>query len=103
VDCVEAPSTQTVTSAQLDYGPNGWGGWSCPAGTSVISASILDVPDAGNGLVTSLTLWEPGASVPGYTYPATPFGYTYGAGEEGAIAQNDNDGDALKIVLVCTL
>ena len=38
----------------------------------------------------------------GYTSPNTPWGYTYGAGEEGAIAQNDNDGDGLYIVLVCT-
>lgn len=105
INCVEAPATQTVTSALMQYGPNGWAGWSCPAGTDIISASILDAPGYGNGLVMagSPTLWQPGASVPGYTYPATPFGYTYGPGEEGAIAQNDNDGDDLYIVLVCTL
>ena len=97
VDCGES---QTVTSADLQYGPTGWGGWSCPAGTQVVSAAVQ------GGTYASLTLWRPGASVPGYSYPTTPFGYTYNAlatpPEEGADT-NDNIGKTLVIVLQCTL
>ena len=93
VSCGEG---QEVTSAPMSVGPNGWYGWSCPAGTQIVSASV------SGGDYTSLTLWKPGASVPGYAYPATPFGYTYTPPEEGAIVQNDNDsGETQYLNLVC--
>jgi hypothetical protein len=96
VSCEEF-DTQNVTSAAMLVGPNGWYGWSCPAGTQIVSASV------SGGDYTSLTLWKPGASASGYDYPSTPFGYTYGAGEEGAIVQNDNDaGETQYLHLVCT-
>jgi predicted ribosomally synthesized peptide with SipW-like signal peptide len=95
VNCNEVPAPVTVDSNVLHYGPTGWGGWSCPIGDTIVSATVT------GGTYASLTLWKPGASVPGSTYPATPFGYTYATGEEGAIVQNDNVGKDLYIHLVC--
>jgi hypothetical protein len=106
VDCGEVPATQTVISSALNYSSTGWGGWSCPAGTEIVSASVATASD-GTGTpsypIASLTLWEPGASVGGATYPNTPFGYTYTPPEEGAIVQNGGTGQTLYIVLECTL
>ena len=87
VDCEEAPATQTITGNVLNFGPTGWGGLSCPTGTSVISASIIDEP-GGDGIFHTVTLAKPGASVLAYdgvttyTYPVFPH-YTYPAGEDG--------------------
>jgi hypothetical protein len=89
--------SQQVQSAPMSVSPTGWYGWSCPAGTQIVSASV------SGGDYTSLTLWKPGASVPGYAYPSTPFGYTYTPPEEGAIVQNDNDaGETQYLHLVCS-
>jgi hypothetical protein len=89
--------TVSVTSNAQSVGPTGWYGWSCPAGTQIVSASVT------GGDYASLTLWKPGASVPGYSYPSTPFNYTYTPPEEGAIVQNDNDaGETQYLHLVCS-
>ena len=94
VNCTER--TQTITSSDLNFGPTGWGGWSCPGGTSVISASVT------GGTYASLTLWGPGAPMTGgATYPNTPSNfYTYHPSwsppESGAIVQNDNTGKTLE-------
>jgi hypothetical protein len=97
VNCGEAPATHTVTSAALNYGPTGWAGWSCDTG-HVVSASITD----NTSPIGPVILWKPGATAGSYTYPTTPFGYTYAANEEGAIAQNGGTGQTVHIVLVCT-
>ena len=97
VNCNEvpaAPATVNVDSSTLHYAATGWGGWSCPAGDTIVSASSTGVP-------LTLTLWKPGATAGGATYPATPFGYTYAANEQGAIGQaTGTAGDAV-IHLVC--
>jgi len=97
VNCGEQPATHTVRSAALNYGPTGWAGWSCDHG-QVVSASITD----NTYPIGPVILWKPGATAGAYTYPTTPFGYTYGAGEEGAIAQNGGTGQTVHIDLVCT-
>lgn len=96
-DCSLNARTITVTSgAILDFGPNGWAGWSCPAGTTVVSGQA-DLVDSAQS-----ALWKAGASLGGATYPSTPFGYTYTPPEEGFIVQNDNDGEPGRtITLVC--
>lgn len=87
-----------VESPYMAFGPTGWGGWSCPAGTpNLVSGGYL--PETAEVLVSMA--WEPGASVAGYTYPNTPFGYTYGTGETGWIVQNINAGQSLAIYLYC--
>jgi predicted ribosomally synthesized peptide with SipW-like signal peptide len=76
----------------LNYGPTGWGGMSCPANTTVVDGSLV----VTGGDLYSTVAWKPAASIVGinnitYTFPATPWGYSYGAGETGFIGQNDND------------
>jgi hypothetical protein len=85
-DCnvVQALETTTVTSAVLNFSGTGWGGWSCP-----------------NVASHTLYLWEPGATTGTVTYPNTPFGYTYGTGETGAIVQNGGTPQNAQIVLTC--
>jgi hypothetical protein len=102
VSCGELPAPVTIQSAQLNFSSTGAGGWSCPTGDTIVSASVDTAPTMGGTVLSNtLTLWKPGASVPGYTYPNTPFGYTYGPGEEGAIVQNGAIGQSLYIILVC--
>lgn len=94
---VNANGVTHVVSAWLEYGPNGWGGWSCPIGMTVVDAGIQD----NDHDVAQALVWKPGASVDGYDYPETPFGYTYSEGEEGYIVQNNNVGQELRIWLDC--
>jgi hypothetical protein len=57
----------------------------------------------GGQPVVNQTLWKPGASVAGFTYPNTPWGYTYGEGEQGFIVQNGNPGGSgQKVILHLT-
>lgn len=87
-----------VYSDPLNYGPMGWGGWSCPSGTpNVFDGGYL--PESAT--VTHSLAWVPGASVDGFSYPTTPWGYTYSSGETGWIVQNDNTGKTLTIYLDC--
>ena len=104
VSCNEAPNTQIVRSATLNFGPTGWAGWSCPAGKQIVSATSESetVGGSGDGLLASINPWKAGATAGGFTYPNTQFGYTYPTGEEGAIAQNNNDSDSIVLVLTCT-
>jgi len=105
VSCGEPPVTTTVTSSNLNYSNTGWGGWSCPTTTPNIWSASYTGPG-----VLNVTLWQPGASVPGVyvpppnygnTYPATPSGYLYGVGEEGAIAQATGTGGTYQLILEC--
>ncbi|MFZ0492102.1 MAG: hypothetical protein WAM81_02760, partial [Acidimicrobiia bacterium] len=43
VHCEEVPAvpeTQQVISSALNFSSTGWGGWSCPAGTEIVSADV---------------------------------------------------------------
>lgn len=89
-----------VTSAVLNYGPTGWAGWSCPTGKTVVDGSLV----VTGGDLASTYAWKTGATVssPSVTYPATPFGYTFGTGETGYIGQNDNDsGESIVLNFDC--
>lgn len=88
-----------VVSPALEFSSDGWGGWSCPSGYSVVGGGY---EPTGASVLNSLA-WEPGASVGEYSYPATPFGYTYGVGEEGWIVQA-GEGTPLptNIVVLCS-
>jgi len=100
VNCNETPSTQIVRSSPLNYSGTGWGGWSCPAGTKIVSATAEN--STGGVQMAELVLWRPGASVGSFTFPTTPFGYSYVTGEEGAIAQNNGATAPITLVLTCT-
>ena len=89
--CVEK-----VVSNMMNFGPTGWAGWSCPAGSYVIEGTTNCSLPLAHSLV-----WKPGASVDGTNYPATPFGYTYTHPEEGWIVQNGGTSQSCKIYLTC--
>ena len=87
-----------VTSATLNYGPTGWGGWSCPANTTVVNGSLV----VSGGDLAQTFAWLPGATTGTVNYPYTPFGYTYVSGETGYIGQNDNDsGESIVLDFDC--
>ena len=92
------PEPIHVDSAVLEYGPLGWGGWSCPANTIVVEGSLV----VSGGDIDQSFAWLPGATTGSVNYPDTPFGYTYGTGETGYIAQNDNDsGESIVLSFDC--
>ncbi|MFH1598278.1 MAG: TasA family protein [Patescibacteria group bacterium] len=96
-DSLNVPEIITVESAMMNFSSTGWAGWSCPsAHPNVVGGTT----DCSLPLANSLA-WEPGATVGIYTYPTTPFGYTYVAGEEGWIVQNGGTGQSCKIYIDC--
>ncbi len=98
---VSCSETQIVRSSPMNYAGTGWAGWSCPAGTQIVSAYA----ENSSGVVSmgELDLWRAGATTTGgVAYPATPFGYTYSSGEEGVIAQNNGAAAPITLVLTCT-
>jgi predicted ribosomally synthesized peptide with SipW-like signal peptide len=99
----ENPVADTITiySSPLNYSGTGWGGWSCtnPAYPKVVGGGVSS-PTTGVSLLNSLA-WKPGASVGAYTYPLTPWGYSYASGEEGWIVQNNGTTPPLTLYVVC--
>ena len=91
------PEIIKVTSSQMNFSSTGWAGWSCPASHPNI---VSGTTNCSLPLANSLA-WEPGATVGVYTYPTTPFGYTYASGEEGWIVQNGGTGQSCNILLDC--
>jgi len=92
-----------VVSSTLHFGPTGCGGWSDPTKGEVATCFVRNV-GSGQGDLAQLVKWVPGATITvgsnTYTYPNTPWGYTYAADETGYIAQNNNDHDDLQLVLI---
>jgi hypothetical protein len=91
---VEAPAPQPFTSPSLQFGPNGWAGWSCPSGMKAVSGSHTLTDVAAEGVA------QPGATIGGSTYPTFPH-YTFGSGETGYVVQNDNDTETGTITVNC--
>jgi hypothetical protein len=97
-----------VVSSTLKFGPTGVGGWSdktASAKGQVVTCFVRKI--SGEGDWAQLVKWVPGATMTigsnTYTYPATPFGYTYDSTipETGYLMQNDNDaGEWVQLVLV---
>jgi len=83
-----------VTSSTLSFGPNGWGGWSCPAGMTAVGGGTTLVSTTAQGVA------EPGATIGGSTYPVFPH-YTFSPGETGYVVQNDNDSESGEIFVDC--
>lgn len=94
----EPPDVITVESAMMNFGPTGWAGWSCPTDHPYVVGGNTDCILA---LSNSLA-WEPGASVAGFNYPITPFGYVYTPPEEGWIVQNGGTSQSCKIYVDCS-
>jgi predicted ribosomally synthesized peptide with SipW-like signal peptide len=76
----------------------GWGGWSCPAGYTVVGGGF-EPPDA---TVEYSGPAQPGESggTPLATYPVYPH-YTYTPPETGWVVQNDNDSESILVFALC--
>ena len=99
-EACKAIETIRVTSPPMAFGPMGWGGWSCPAGTTVIAGGY----EPANLLVTYSGPAKPGVTTkttPAYTYPIYPH-YTFPLGETGWVVQNINTGQTLSVYVICT-
>jgi hypothetical protein len=87
----------TAQSAVFNFSGTGWAGWSVSDPTHPYVVGV-DTTNCTQPLANSLA-WKPGASVGSSTYPTTPFGYTYPAGEEGWIVQNGGTAQSCYIVV----
>jgi hypothetical protein len=80
-------------SGPMVFGPNGWGGWSCPTGTSLI---------AGGHEPSTATVLFSAAAKPGEPmYPVYPH-HTFAAAETGWVVQNDNDTETINVFVICS-
>jgi hypothetical protein len=94
-DCAieDAPPTpETFCSGPLEFGPNGWGGWSCPAGMTAVGGSY----EPADASVQVAEVAEPGTAL----YPNYPH-HTFAPGETGFVVQNDNDGETITVCVEC--
>jgi hypothetical protein len=83
-----------VESGPLEFGPNGWGGWSCPPDTHVVGGGY----EPAGATVAISEAAEPGA--PSGNYPAYPH-YTFTPPETGWVVQNDNDAEIITVFAYC--
>ncbi len=95
-DCliVEEPEVELlrVQSPLMVFGPLGWGGWSCPAGYTVVD---------GGYEPENLTVVFSGPAKPGEVmYPVYPH-HTFVAGETGWVVQNINVQQTLSVYALC--
>ncbi len=92
-DC-SLKDTTRVESSPLSFGALGWGGWSCPAGTTVVGggyepadAVVLISEAAKEGSASGL-------------YPVYPH-YTFTPPETGWVVQNSNTPQTLTVYALC--
>jgi len=81
-----------VESPELAFGPNGWGGWSCPVDTHVVGGGY----EPGTATVQFSGPAKAGEPL----YPVYPH-YTYIPPETGWVVQNDNDGESITVFALC--
>ena len=87
---------QRVESGAMQFGPNGWGGWSCPAGTHVVGGGYEPFPAAFPVAISEA------AKLPSLSglYPVYPH-YTYTPPETGWVVQNGGTGQSLNVYALC--
>jgi hypothetical protein len=85
---VSGPTTSRVCSPELVFGPLGWGGWSCPAGTTAVGGEVLPA----GAIVQSQQVAGPNSVWPHYTFGPTESGY---------VVQNSNTGQTLTVCVFC--
>jgi hypothetical protein len=82
------PTTVRACSPPMEFGPLGWAGWSCPAGTTAVDGEVLPA----GAVVTTQQVAGPGSVWPHYTF---------GASESGYVVQNSNTGQTLTVCAIC--
>jgi hypothetical protein len=85
---VSGPQTTRHCSPPMQFGPMGWGGWSCPAGSTAVDGEVLPA----GAQVTSQQVAPAGSTWPHYTF---------GAAETGYVVQNINMGQELTVCVDC--
>ncbi len=102
VACAEVPPPPqpvTYVSSVLNFSGTGWGGWSCGAGETIVSATWQDLSGGAVDLIVGLA--KPGVTTDGSTYPYYPH-YNFTPPEEGAVAHNiSGTGGQATLTLVC--
>jgi hypothetical protein len=96
--CANPVQPQRFSSGPtLNFGPFGWGGWSCPLDMRAIGGGhdLADVTAAGLA-VPGATLGNPPATYP--TFPHHTFNEA--GGETGFVVQNDDDSETGREVFV---
>jgi hypothetical protein len=79
-------------SGPMEFGPEGWGGWSCPTGTTVIN---------GGYEPSTATVAFSGPAKPGEPmYPVYPH-HTFAEGETGWVVQNGPGAQTLNVYVIC--
>jgi hypothetical protein len=86
-----------VESPEMAFGPQGWGGWSCPTGTTVIGGGFRYVTTPENPVLISEAA-KPGSA--SGLYPVYPH-YTFAAGETGWVVQNGDIPQTLVVFADC--
>jgi hypothetical protein len=94
-DCNLVPEPQRFESGPLSFGPNGFGGWSCPPGMTAVGGGHTLTSVADEGLAV-----PGGEEIGGFTYPTYPH-HTFAAGETGFVVQNDNDSETGTVFVDC--
>jgi hypothetical protein len=85
---VQPPQPVRYSSGPMVFGPNGWGGWSCPAGMTAVGGGYE--PATATVAVSQL-------AGPGSVWPH----YTFGPDESGWVVQNDNDQETIAVYVDC--
>ena len=94
-DCTQKETTR-ASSAALSFSAMGWGGSSCPAGTTVVGGGY----EPAEAVVAASSPAKPDSVVGGYTYPVFPH-YTFASGETGWVVQNGNTAQTLTVYAIC--
>lgn len=96
VDCDEVPPPPepvTIVRTQTGIAATGWYGWSCPAGSTIVSGSV-DTLLVVDGPAKS------GVTTDGWTYPDY-FHYDYTPPEEGWVVHNAGGPETQVLTIVC--
>jgi hypothetical protein len=86
-----------VESPELAFGSQGWGGWSCPAGTTVVGGGYRVTTTPEYPVLVSEAA-KPGSA--SGLYPVYPH-YTFTAGETGWVVQNGNTPQTIIVFADC--
>ncbi len=92
-DCTLKETTRVESSA-LSFSSMGWGGWSCPSGTTVVGGGYE--PADATVLVSEAA--KPGSE--SGLYPVYPH-YTFTPPETGWVVQNSNTPQTLTVYAIC--
>ncbi len=104
-DCSLEPKPILVVSSVMNFSNEGWGGWSCPAGTTVVEGGVSKtntMPWVNADYPVNQVMAVPGATLDGFTFPVFPH-WTYNTypGETGWAVHNAGTAQNLYVYVYC--